>query len=157
MKTVLALTWITVCAFGLMFGQDQPEQFGAAQRVQQFKKLRMIEALKLDDETSTHFFTKYNKHEEIVRDINKQRDGFLDELQGMRKTSASDAEMEKVIAHLSALDAKQLDERTRFATDLKTVLTTSQIADLLLFERNFARNVRQMMQEMARERRQGQR
>lgn len=153
MKTVLALTWITVCAFGLMFGQDQPDHFGAAQRVQQFKKLRMIEALKLDDETSTRFFTKYNKHEEIVRDINKQRDGFLDELQGMRKTSASDAEMEKVIANLSALDAKQLDERTRFATDLKTVLTTSQLADLLLFERNFARNVRQMMQEMARERR----
>ncbi len=156
MKSLLALPLIIVGAFGLMFGQDQPGPFGAPQRVQQFKKLRMIEALKLDDATSIRFFAKYSKHEEAVRDLNKERDGLLDELQGMRKSGASDAEMEKVIANLVALDAKQLDERTRFESDLKTVLTISQIADLLVFERNFARNVRQMMQEMARERRRGQ-
>lgn len=157
MKTILALTAAILCAVGMMFGQGEPGQFRGAERVEQFKKLRMIEALKLDDDTSVRFFTKYNKHEEIVRDINKQRDGLLDELQGMRKSGASDAEMEKVISGLVALDTKQSEERSRFVSDLKGVLTTGQVADLLLFERNFARNVRQLMQEMARQRRQGMR
>lgn len=154
MKIARTVLLILVCAFGLTFGQERPGQFRGAQRVEQFKKLRMIEALKMDDDTSIRFFAKYNKHEEIVRDINKEREGFLDELEGMRKSGSKDAEMEKVITSLLALDAKQSEERSRFVSDLKAVLTTSQIADLLLFERNFARNVRQMMQEMARERRQ---
>jgi hypothetical protein len=141
----------------LSYGQDRPGQFRAQQRVEQFKKLRMIEALKLDDDTSIRFFTKYNKHEEVMRDINKQRDDLIDQLQDMRKSDSDAAGMEKIFTDLTALDTKQTEERVRFLDDLKTVLSTKQIADLIIFERNFARNVRQVMQEMARERRQGMR
>lgn len=150
---VLVLAVISVCS--VSFSQPGPGRMRAAERVEQFKHLRMIEALKLDDETSVRFFTKYNRHEEIVRDINKQRNGLLDELQGMRESGAKDADLEKILNELLALDTKHAEERGRFADDLKSVLTTGQIADLLLFERNFTRNVRTMMQEMVRERRQG--
>ncbi len=150
---VLLLAIISVC--GLMQSQPGPGNPRAAERVEQFRKLRMIEVLKLDDKSSVPFFTKYNKHEDIIRDINKQREGFLDELQGMRDSGAKDPDLEKVIQELLALDVKQADERARYTEDLRSVLTEGQIADLFLFERNFTRNVRRMMQEMMRERRQG--
>jgi len=157
MKTVFALIVSVATALGLMFGQGQPGPFRAAQRVEQFKKLRMIEALKLDDDTSVRFFAKYSKHEDAVREINQQRNDLIDQLQEMRRSDSDGARMEKIFADLTTLDTKQADERVRFLDDLKTVLTTQQIADLIIFERNFARDVRQMMQEMARGRRQGQR
>ena len=157
MNRGLILVVLILCTVGLSFGQRGPGPFRASERVEQFKKLRMIEALKLDDETAIKFFAKYNKHEEVVRDINKQRDDLLDQLESQRKSKASDADMEKVISNLLVLDTKQAEERNRFVNDLKGVLTTGQIADLLLFERNFARNVRQIMQEMARQRREGMR
>jgi hypothetical protein len=135
--------------------QEGPGQFRGGQRVEQFKKLRMIEALKLDEETSVRFFAKYTKHEDNLRDINKQRNDLLDRLQGLRDSNGSDEQMEKVIADLTSLDGKQADERARFLEDIKTVLTTKQVADLFLFDRNFARNIRQLMQEMARGRREG--
>jgi hypothetical protein len=146
-----------VVCIALSHAQDRPGQFRAQQRIEQFKKLRMIEALKLDDDTSIRFFTKYTKHEEAMRGINKQRDDLIDQLQDMRKSDSGAAGMEKIFTELTALDTKQAEERARFLDDLKTVLSTKQIADLIIFERNFARNVRQVMQEMARERRQGMR
>lgn len=117
----------------------------------------MIEALKLDEETSVRFFAKYSKHEDVIREINKQRDDLTDQLQEMRKSNSDGAGMEKIFSDLTALDTKQSEERLRFLSDMKTVLSTQQIADFIVFERNFARNLRQLMQEMAQERRQGQR
>ncbi len=117
----------------------------------------MIEALKLDEETSVRFFAKYSKHEEVMRDINRQRDELIDHLQDLRKSNTENAGMEKIFSDLTALDSKQADERVRFLGDIKQVLSTQQIADLIVFERNFARNLRQLMQEMAQQRREGQR
>lgn len=157
MNKYLIAVLAVVCCVGLSHGQDRPGQFRAQQRIEQFKKLRMIEALKLDDDTSIRFFTKYNKHEEVMRGINKERDDLIDQLQDLRKSDSDAAGMEKILTELTSLDTKQAEERARFLDDLKTVLSTKQIADLIIFERNFARNVRQVMQEMARERRQGMR
>ena len=150
---ILLVALIAMSGIGMAQRGPGPGPGRAAERVDQFRKLRMIETLKLDDKTSVPFFTKYNKHEEIVRDINKQREGLLDELQGMRESGAKDADLEKIVSELLALDTKQAEERTRYVEDLKSVLSTSQIADLFLFERNFTRNVRHMMQEMMMERR----
>jgi hypothetical protein len=157
MKSVLITLVIALGGICLAQPQPGPGGFRGGQRVEQFKKLRMIEALKLDEDASVRFFAKYNKHEDILRDINKQRNDLLDKLHDLRESKGADAQMEKVIAELSSLDGKQAEERARFLEDIKTVLSTGQIADLFLFERDFARNIRQLMQEMARGRREGQR
>ena len=157
MKATAVFFLLILCTLVPVSAQNRMNQGRPGQRIEQFKKLRLIEALKLDEDTSVRFFAKYNKHEEAVRDINKDRDGLLDQLQGLRKSDATDAEMVKIIDNLVSLDKKLSDERSRFAEDIKNVLSTKQIADLFLFERNFVRNVRQLMQEMTQERRQGQR
>jgi hypothetical protein len=157
MTTKIIAALVVVLCTGLSNAQDRPDQFRGQQRVEQFKKLRMIEALKLDEETSVRFFAKYNKHEDVLREINKQRDDLIDQLQEGRKSNSDRAGMEKIFTDLTALDTKQAEERQRFLDDMKTVLSTQQIADFVIFERDFARNLRQLMQEMARERRQGQR
>ncbi|HEY6953507.1 MAG TPA: hypothetical protein VI758_13960 [Bacteroidota bacterium] len=157
MKQTLVLAVAVVCCVAVTYSQDGPNQFRAQQRVEQFKKLRMIEALKLDEETSVRFFAKYSKHEDALRGINKERNDLIDRLQEMRKSNADAAGMEKLFHELTALDSKQAEARQSFLEDIKSVLSTQQIADFIVFERDFARNIRQLMQEMARERRQGQR
>ena len=157
MKTAKLILFFILCASVSASAQNRMNRGGPGQRIEQFKKLRLIEALKLAEDVSVRFFAKYNKHEESVRAINKEREEMLDQLQELRKSDGPDADMGKVIDNLVSLDKKLTDERTRFAEDIKDVLSTKQIADLFLFERNFARNVRQLMQEMTQERRQGQR
>jgi len=156
MRTLLSLLCGLVVIAGTAVAQNPMGPGRGGQRIEQFRKLRMIEALKLDEQTSVRFFAKYNQHEEAVRQINQERDGLLDQINGLRKEDAADAEVNKVIQKFVALDQKLSDERTRYIEDIRSVLTTKQLADLFLFERGFARNVRQLMQEMTQERRRGQ-
>jgi hypothetical protein len=114
-----------------------------------------MDALKLDEESSIRFFAKYNKHQEAMREINMKREGMIDQLQAMRKSGSSDAELEKVIKDLISMDAKVTEARNKFVEELKSVLSVKQIVDYLVFERNFLQNIRQLMQELTQERRQG--
>jgi hypothetical protein len=155
MKRLMFLLFVVSSAWLMAQPQDRPLGRRQGERVEQFKKIRLMDALKLDEETSIRFFAKYNKHQETMRDINMKREGMIDQLQALRKSGSSDAELEKVIKELIGMDAKVTEARTKFLDDLKTVLSVKQIVDYLVFERNFLQNIRQLMQEFTQERRQG--
>jgi hypothetical protein len=124
-----------------------------AERVEQFKKIRLMEVLKLDEETSLRFFARYNKHQEELRGIALKRDSLLDQLELYRRRTVSDAEYEKVFKSLVVLGHEAVKVREKFVTELKEVLNAKQIADYLVFERRFYENLRDIMREMQRERR----
>ena len=148
---------LVVVSFACLMAQGQNRPLGPRQveRVEQFKKIKLMDALKLDEESSIRFFAKYNKHQEAMREINMKREGMIDQLQAMRKSGSSDAELEKVIKDLISMDAKVTEARNKFVEELKSVLSVKQIVDYLVFERNFLQNIRQLMQELTQERRQG--
>ena len=133
MKQIFAYLFFLVIFSAFVFGQNRQNPGPPAQRVEQFKKLRLIEALKLDEEASVRFFAKYAKHEETMRKINVDREALVNSLEGMRKPGAADAEIDKVVKELIGMDARVTEERTRFYDDIKGVLTMKQVADLFVF------------------------
>ena len=152
-RQLKALSLLLPLFFGTARGQDFPMGGPARERVEQFKKIRMMEILKLDEETSIRFFSRYNKHQEGLREIVGKRDVLIDELAVLRKSNSADAEYEKVFNELSEMESKITEERSRFLQDLKSVISTKQIAEYVIFERNFNRQLMQLMREMAQERR----
>lgn len=115
----------------------------------------MMEALRLDEETSLRFFARYNKHQEQLRSIGMKRDSLIDELEAYRRRNSSDADYEKVFKSLVDLGHDGVKERERFLSELKSILSTKQIAEYLIFERRFYQNLRELMREMQQERRRG--
>lgn len=151
MKRVLMLLLIVG---GTVLAQEPPMLRGpGAQRIEQFKKIRMMEVLKLDEETSLRFFARYNKHQEELRAIATKRDSLLDLLDLYRRRGAADAEYEKAFKSLVALGHDAVRARENFITELHDVLSVKQIAEYLVFERRFYENLRDVMREMQRERR----
>ncbi|MBI5464383.1 MAG: hypothetical protein HY966_05460 [Ignavibacteriales bacterium] len=136
------------------FGQDQlpPGPGPAMQRVEAYKKIKLMEVLKLDEQTAIKFFSRYNTHSESIRELNQRRNALVDQLQAMGRTKAGDAEIEKVIKQLINSESELLDVRTKFFTELKEVLSIKQIAEFIVFERNFNQNIREMLRDLARER-----
>jgi hypothetical protein len=145
---------LIVLLFATALGQEMPMRGPAMERVEQFKKIRMMEVLKLDEETSLRFFARYNKFQEGIKEITGKRDGLIDELAALRKSNSSDGEYEKVFKELSAVESKIADERWRFVQELKGVVSTKQVAEYIVFERNFNRQLFQLVREMAQERNQ---
>jgi hypothetical protein len=120
--------------------QDQGLRRGpASERIEQFKKVRLMESLKMDEETSIRFFARYDKYHNAL----------IDQLQNLTKSDASNSDIEKAINDIGLSEEKIAETRTKFLGELKDVISVKQIAEYVVFERNFNRNLREIMQDIA--------
>jgi Spy/CpxP family protein refolding chaperone len=155
MRYILVAFLMTALAGTLAAQIEMPIPGRAAERLEQFKKLRLMEVLKLDEETSIKFFARYNKQRDELMELNQKRNTLLDELAKLRREDASDKEFQKVLDELRGMGDPAVEIRVKFFDDISKILTTKQMADYLVFERNFIRNVREIMREMQGQRMRG--
>ena len=121
-------------------------------RIEQFKKVKLMEELKLSEEESIKFFSRYNAHQNEMREINKHRKAAADDLSAMLGRGATDAEYEKAISQLLDYDIKIYEARKKFLSSLKEVFPQEKIAEYIIFERNFEREVRDILRDMQQQR-----
>ncbi len=120
----------------------------ALERVETLKKVRMMEALKLDENQSVKLFARYNTHRELMHGLENESRELFDKLDAQIVANAPDAEFNQTFAALLDLDRKKNEIRTKFINDLRDVLTTKQIAEYVVFERSFARDLRQAVRDV---------
>jgi hypothetical protein len=151
MKTFVILTLVFSSA--MLMAQELPPFRGpAAERVEQYKKMRMMEVLKLDEETSLRFFARYNRHQEELKGLGGKRDSLLQVLESYVNRNTSDAEYDRVFKSMAALGNELGRSREKFLQELKEIFTNKQIAEYLVFERRFYESLREIMRDMQRER-----
>ena len=150
--TMLVLMMITVIA-----AAQNPEMMGGRQkmmdRVEHFKKIRMLEAMKLDEETGLKLVSRYTKHRENVKQLEEARTGVVEHLESQLRSGASDVELQKQFNDFYEADRKITDARKKYLEDLKEILTAKQIAQYIVFEKNFMSEVRDLVRDVQKERR----
>lgn len=119
------------------------------ERVDKFRKMRMIEMLKLEEEDAVRFFAKQSAHEDVMGGLMKSRNEALDDLEELIKDEKGENKEAQALAE-NVLDADQkiFGERQRFQAEIRKLLTAEQFGKFLIFERNFGRQIRDAMQEM---------
>lgn len=133
---------------------DDPAMGPQIERVERFKKMRMIEVLKLSEEESIRFFAKQTAHEEKVREFMKERNGVLDEIQAILDSS-SKKDLTKLTDKIKDIEKRIFQERQRFFDDVEKLLTPEQYAKIFLFDREFGKQIRGAMEGMMKDRRGG--
>ena len=153
MKTYRLIIAFTMILSGMLLAQEPPMLGpGAGARLEQFKKIRMMEELRLNEETSIRFFARYNKHQEEMKKLNEKKNDAINQLERLYKGDGADAEYEKVFKELFDLEKNTRELREKYLDDLKEVLTRKQIAQYLVFERNFYQNLREIARDLQRQR-----
>jgi chromosomal replication initiation ATPase DnaA len=140
----------------MCFGQPDgpPGRMGMGrERLERFRKMRLIEALKLNEESAARFVAKLNTHEEAMRDVAEQRMKLIDDLENLAKREGTEKEFQTLFEKIDENEQKMFDERRRFRKDVRSILTTEQAAKYIIFDRNFTRELREAMEDMRRERR----
>ena len=132
--------------------QDRNQRSHAMERLQNLKKIQMLETMKLEEKVGLTLIDKYNKHRDEMRSLEGQRSDLIDKLESQLQANASDSEFQKTFSALSDIDKKIAEERQKYLTDLKEILTTKQIAKYIVFERDFARHLRNIMRDVQRDR-----
>ena len=136
-----------------VIAQDQLPMHGpAAERIAQYKKVRLMEVVQMNEETSVRFLARYNKHEENIRAIGMERNELIDQLQKLSKSNSNDAAMENIIKDIGMSEEKVLEERTKFIGELRDILSLKQLSQFIVFERNFNKNLRELIRDVARDR-----
>jgi Spy/CpxP family protein refolding chaperone len=133
------------------WGQDRP----SFERIQQLMKIRMVETLDLKEEQSVRFITRFNEYEKRRRELMKLKGESLDRIEKLVKDSGDEREVEKAFPDALAIDMRMTEERTKFFNGLSDILTITQRAKLLLFERKFERELRDAVRETQRRRMKG--
>ncbi|MCI0706634.1 MAG: hypothetical protein L0Y80_04000 [Ignavibacteriae bacterium] len=131
---------------------DMPMRGPAFERIERLKKIRLMEELRLDEETSVRFMSRYNAHQDELRRFQRQRQAAMAKVDDLRKSDASDAELEKAIQALRAFDSIFLELRDKHWQEVREILTTKQFATYVVFEHNFQRYLRELMRDVQRER-----
>ncbi len=131
---------------------DDPER-PIPGRLQKFWKMRVVEVLKLSEDDAVRFSAKQSAHDDTNREFFKARSDAVNELENLIKDNGDAGKINATVDRITDLDRKIFDERRRYHEELRKFLTTEQYAKLLVFERNFSRQVRSALEEMHQERR----
>lgn len=125
------------------------------QKIQQFKKMKLLETLDMDETTANQFLVKYDKWEKQLADVNQQRMILVQELQLAMEKKAGDDDLNKTLDSLVDYTTKADDTRHQMFADLRSILTPKQAAKLALFEAQFERKLRDTLEKIQQRREHG--
>lgn len=107
------------------------------ERVMQFKKIKLLEMLKLNGEAADKFIVKYNDGQKKIDDAKKQLDDAIKDLHQAVKRGAAQSDITTKTDNVARLyDAWNNATRDRVAV-FKSMLTPEQFAQLMMFEIKF--------------------
>ncbi|MBI3258190.1 MAG: hypothetical protein HYZ54_01725 [Ignavibacteriae bacterium] len=144
--TVIALTLAVMPFIGksqVAGIEDHPK---AKERIQQLKKIRLIDILELDEASAEKFFARYNQYQKTVEDARANLKEAVADLEKNVQSKSSKEYSRKadlVVEKQTAL-ANAVSERLKA---MKSILTEEQYAKFIVFENNFAGQLQKMLME----------
>jgi hypothetical protein len=131
---------------------DAPAGERPYDRIENLRKVRLVEVLELKEDQSVRFLARMNEHDNARRGLIKERGDALDRLERLVRNKADDSEFEKAFADVAAVDDRLTAERRAFSAGLSDILSPTQRAKMLIFERRFEKELREAMREAQRRR-----
>jgi Spy/CpxP family protein refolding chaperone len=146
LSIIIGIALLFSGAIALGQGWHGPEK-RPFERIERFKEVRLIETLDLKEEQAVRFFTRMKDFEKRRHELQKAKGEALDKIEQAIKDGADDKTLEKLFPDVPAADMRIGEERAKFFNSLSDILTLQQRGKLLLFERNFERDLRDAIRE----------
>lgn len=145
-KSLSATLVALICSATISIAQPP---FHARERISEFKKIKLLEILNLDEQTSEKFLAKYNFAEKIITEkLEKLQDAMLDLEYALRKKSGKE-EITKNTQKVMDAQHDLLNTMFEQQKQIKTVLNEEQFAKYLLFENKFRGELQRLLIERA--------
>jgi hypothetical protein len=126
-------------------GKWQDEE--AREKFEQLEKIKLIETLELDEETTLRFFARRAEHRKQQDEIQFNIQQKIDNLDLILKSgdAVSDEEIKSNITEINTFQLQFEKNRTEFINSLSDIMSYEQIAKLIIFEKQFRNEVRKLI------------
>ena len=133
------------------WGENGPRREKMRQRIKIIKISQLTEAIDLTSEQSEKFFPIYNEHQKQHEKLEEKRQEVIEKLHELgEKENPAESEIRDKIDELTALDSRFASLRGDFIKDISGVLSIKQVAQLMVFEHNFMRRIRENVRDIRR-------
>ena len=148
-KTIVLLAVLIALSTVNTFAQ---RNIKARERIDQVKKVKLLEILELDEKSADKFLAKYTAWENKIKEKKEATDLISDEIEVAIKKKVDKSEISK-------LTNKYMDSMNEFHkmmldrnNDIKSILDEIQFAKYLIFEENFFKDIQKVMFRMMKQR-----
>ena len=122
------------------------------QKIKTIKIWRLTEAVGLTPEQSEKFFPLYNRHEDLMENLEIEQRERLNRIEQLTADpKSSDKEIEDAIAGIKDIFLRRMELKESFMAEISGVLSTRQKGQLLVFEETFRRDMQDIIREIRRE------
>ncbi len=125
---------------------DPPDDGPASEKLEQLRRIKLIEALDLTEDQATRLFTREKDNKKAVKALNEKRAEAVQSLHKLVKDNASEDELLNGIQTVQSITEQIQKTRHDFPYTLKDILSVQQIAKMVVFEYRFAEEVRRILE-----------
>lgn len=118
-----------------------------AENMENLRLLKLLEAVDLTEEQSAKFIPLFQRYRSEFKESLDQRRELVDTLADLVDSNASDADLNAAIQRLIDLKSKMERQQNDFLNQCREILTTKQLARLVIFQERFEREILQSLRE----------
>ena len=144
---ILVFSIILFCSSVLLAQKGQWNDDQMRAKFEELEKIKLIEVLQMDEETTLRFFARQSTHKKEQDEIQDKIRTDTDNLEATIKSekSTSTDEIKSKINEINNLQLQLEKNRVDFINSLSDILSYKQIAQLIIFEKRFRNEVRKMI------------
>ncbi len=140
MKVIFIAICIIIFSSMQSFSQmrDEPPQH-MRDKLIQLENIKIIETLNMDEKTTLRFFSRRNELHTKADNLIKRSDEIITQLEVIFKAGKvyTEAELKSLIVEANNIHTEIVQTKSEFINSLDDILTTEQIAKLIIFESRF--------------------
>jgi uncharacterized protein (UPF0305 family) len=143
-RIVAAVSFVLIASLVANAQVMKGSEEGPLKKIEELEKIKLIETLGMDEQTTLKFFARRTKYREEQSQLNKNMTDLLDQISDLTKKDdgKNEAELKKMIEQYQDIENKILRKKQEFYNSLNDILTYKQIAKILVFERKFREEIR---------------
>ncbi len=123
-----------------------PEQRKALKkRIHQLKMWKLTERLNLTEDQSTRFFPRYNKYQDEVFVNFEKMHQLMARLRELKESNSDSKKIDDTVNEILNTQAQNHEILQKHVKKFRDVLSASQVAELIVFERDFSRDLRGLL------------
>ncbi len=162
MKKILILASFLLFPVSFVLGQEMspppeapPMDRDVGKQLEQIKIWQMTKDMDLPTDKAEKFFPLYNDYNLQLRNITAGRRQAVRGLDSLLKKNSEDANLRKQIQQILNLDTRLAEEHAKFMQSLNGILSTTEVAEYIVFEQKFDREIRERIRMIMQQRMRG--
>ncbi|MFO7445776.1 MAG: hypothetical protein R6W90_05385 [Ignavibacteriaceae bacterium] len=146
MKKLFLLLFILLIGINTPYAQEfRGGKHDPKGRLAELEKIKLLETLDMDEETTLKFFSRRNTHQDKMKELFDSMQDKSDQISKLINDDAGKQQLKKAVNEYLELEKRMPEEKAAFIASLSDILDEKQLAKVVIFEKKFREEVRKII------------